>query len=112
MDFTITFSETPALARVRSSVKLFYDAGLAYTFDLTMTEDNNLSTDLNFLKPLTNSQFTLGIHAAANRQRTNQRTFTATDTFSGLLTTVTERYCAGQNRRSQLYLSDCWAHRR
>jgi hypothetical protein len=75
---------------------LFYDAGLAYTFDLTMTEDNNLSTDLSFLKPLTNSQFTLGIHGGANRTRTNERTFTATDTFSGLLTKVTEPYCAGR----------------
>jgi hypothetical protein len=94
--FHYNLFKTPALVRVRSAVKLFYDAGLAYTFDLTMTEDNNLSTDLSFLKPLTNSQFTLGIHAGANRTRTNQRTFTATDTFSGLLTRVTEPYCAGQ----------------
>lgn len=86
----------PALAEVRSAVKLFYDAGLAYSFDLTMTEDNNLSTDLSFLKPLTNSQFTLGLHGAGNRTRTNQRTFTATDTFSGLLTKVTEPYCQGK----------------
>lgn len=94
--FHYNLFKTPALARVRSAVKLFYDAGLAYTFDLTMTEDNNLSADLNFLKPLTNSEFRLGIHAAADRTRTNQRTFTATDTFSGLLTTVTEPYCAGK----------------
>jgi hypothetical protein len=86
----------PALAEVRSAAKLFYDAGLAYNFDLTMTEDNNLSTDVSFLKPLTNLQFTLGIHGGANRTRTNERTFTATDTFSGLLTKVTEPYCEGK----------------
>lgn len=86
----------PALVEVRSAAKLFYDAGIAYTFDLTMTEDNNLSTDLSFLKPLTNSQFTLGLHGAGNRTRVNERTFTATDTFSGLLTKVTEPYCKGK----------------
>lgn len=86
----------PDLVEVRSAVKLFYDTGLAYTFDLTMTEDNNLSTDLSFLKPLTNSQTTLGFHGGANRTRTNERTFTATDTFSGLLTKVTEPYCEGK----------------
>ena len=38
----------PALVKVRSAAKLFYDAGLAYSFDLTMTEDNNLTTDVAF----------------------------------------------------------------
>ncbi|BAC49318.1 blr4053 [Bradyrhizobium diazoefficiens USDA 110] len=95
-DFHYDLFKGAALVRVRSAAKLFYDAGLAYSFDLTMTEDNNLSTDVNFLKPLTNSQYTLGLHGSANRARVNQRTFTATDTFSGLLTKVPEAYCVGK----------------
>jgi hypothetical protein len=88
-------------AAIRSVAKLFYDAGIAYNFDLTMTEDNNLMTGLSFLKPLTEPVFTVGVNANANRTRSNTRTFTVTDTFSYLLTKLnTEvrgvRYCDGQ----------------
>ena len=65
---------------VRSVARLFYDTGIAYNFDLTMTEDNDLSTDISLLKPLTNPKVTLGINAGAKRKRTNNRTFTVTDT--------------------------------
>jgi hypothetical protein len=91
----------PEYVKVRSVAKLFYDAGIAYNFDLTMTENNDLMTGLSFLKPLTEPVFTLGVNAGAKRQRSNNRTFTVTDTFSYLLTKLnTEvrgvRYCDGQ----------------
>jgi hypothetical protein len=91
---------TPDLVHVRATAKLFYDTGIAYNFDLTGTEDNNLSADVNllrqqpFLQPL--SKFSLALNAGAQRRRANERTFTITDTFSGLLTQVTEAFCEGQ----------------
>jgi hypothetical protein len=86
---------------VRALARLFYDTGIAYNFDLTMTEDNNLSADFSFLKPLTNPKFTLGGTAGHSRKRSNNRTFTVTDTFHGLLVTLStpvdgHYYCDGQ----------------
>jgi hypothetical protein len=85
----------PQFVRVRQMIKLFYDTGIAYNFDFDIFEDNNLSTDVSFLKPLTNGKFTLGINAGAKRKRENHRVFTVTDTFSHLLTKVPESYCEG-----------------
>jgi len=87
--------------KVRSVAKLFYDTGIAYNFDLKMTENNDLSAELSFLKPLTEPAFTLGVNASTKRQRSNNRTFTVTDTFSYLLTKLNTdvrgyRYCDGQ----------------
>src|SRR5262249_30765977 len=86
---------------VRKLINLFYDAGIAYSFNLTMTENNDISTDINLLRPLTRPKFTLGVKAGATRARKNNRTFTVTDTFSHLLTKVNlpvrgVPYCEGQ----------------
>ena len=91
----------PQYVQVRNLINTFYDAGIAYNFDLTMTENNDLSTEINFLRPLTRPKFTLGISAGAKRERSNNRTFTVTDTFSYLLTKLNtpvrgRRYCDGQ----------------
>jgi hypothetical protein len=91
----------PKYVQVRSLINTFYDAGIAYNFDLTMIENNDLSADVNFLRPLTRPKFTLGISAGANRARSNNRTFTVTDTFSYLLTKLNtpvrgRHYCDGQ----------------
>jgi len=67
-----------------------------------MTENNNLTSDINLLKPLTTPRFTLGINAGALRRRTNERTFTITDTFGYLVARLNrknrygERYCDGK----------------
>ena len=92
----------PSYVQVRSFIKLFADSAIAYNFDLTMTENNDLTADINLLKPLTTPRFTLGISAGALRKRTNQRTFTITDTFGYLVTRLNrknrygERYCDGK----------------
>jgi hypothetical protein len=75
---------------------LFYDTGIAYIFDLTGTETNNLDAQVSFLKTFTNSKFSLGISGGLDRIRSNERTFTVTDTFGKLLTKVPEEYCEGQ----------------
>jgi hypothetical protein len=94
-DFHYDLFKGRQYVQVRSVLKLFYDTGIAYNFDLTMSENNDLTLDANFLKPLTEPRFTLGVAAGAKRRRTNERTFTVTDTFSHLLTQVPDRYCEG-----------------
>jgi hypothetical protein len=91
----------PQYVQVRALIDLFYAAGIGYNFDLTMTENNDLTTEINLLKPLTEPKFTLGINAGALRERSNNRLFTVTDTFSYLLTQLNtpvrgKRYCDGQ----------------
>ena len=75
-------------------VQLFYETGVAYNFDLEMTEVNNLNTEINLLRALTGSTFTLGIKARADRSRKNERFFTITDTFSSLVR-LRDNYCSG-----------------
>jgi len=82
--------------RVRMLVQLFYDTGVAYNFDLQMTEVNNLNTEINLLKPFTTSKFTLGIKGNFDRQRQNERLFTITDTFSSLIRLPSD-YCDGRS---------------
>ena len=81
--------------RVRAIMTVFYDTGIAYNYNLEMTENNNLDPSINLLKPFTNGKFTLGINGLAHKQRQNIRTFTVTDTFSGLVQNVPENYCTG-----------------
>lgn len=89
---------------VRRLINLFAGTAIAYNFDLTMTENNDLSAEINLLKPVTNPKFTLGIGAGAARSRANQRTFTITDTFGALIAQLNrlnrygERYCDGKIR--------------
>jgi hypothetical protein len=87
-------------AQVRNFYRVIYSAAIAYNFDLTMSEQNNLGTTIDLLGPWT-QKFTMGISADANRGRSNERSFTVTDTFSELLMTVNtpvrgHRYCDGQ----------------
>jgi hypothetical protein len=101
-DFRPGLFPGPSYVQVRSLINLFADTAIAYNFDLTMTENNDLATDINFLKPLTNPRFTLGVNAGAFRKRTNQRTFTITDTFGFLVARLNRkdayggRYCDGK----------------
>jgi hypothetical protein len=78
----------------RDVLQLFFDTGVAYTFDLEMTEQNNLNTEINLLKPFTGANLTFGIKARADRSRKNERIFTLTDSFSGLLR-LPDHYCSG-----------------
>jgi hypothetical protein len=79
---------------VASIVKLFFSTGVAYNFDLQMTEINNVDSQVDFLKPFLHQKHTLGIKAGLDRQRVNERTFTVTDTFGGLIR-LPRDYCEG-----------------
>ncbi|MBB5048163.1 hypothetical protein HNR60_002925 [Rhodopseudomonas rhenobacensis] len=78
----------------RDVLNTFFGTGVAATFDLEMTEENNLGTEINLLQPFSSSNFTLGIKGKANRLRKNERVFTITDSFSGLLR-LPDHYCSG-----------------
>jgi hypothetical protein len=90
----------PAHVQVRNVFDVIYSAGVAYTFDLTMSEDNNLGSTANFLGPWLN-KFTLGLTGDANRMRENERTFTITDKIGFLLRELNtpkpdgKQYCDG-----------------
>lgn len=71
--------------QLRNLFNLIYSTGLAYSFTLTMNEQNDLGTSWNFLGPWVPTKLTLGIGANANRSRENERTFTITDTLGYLL---------------------------
>jgi hypothetical protein len=68
----------------RAIFNLIYGAGVAYTFDLTMLETNDLNSTTNFLGTW-GATFTMNLMADVNRSRTNRRTFTITDKFTFLL---------------------------
>jgi hypothetical protein len=91
----------PDYVQYRHFYNLIYSAAVAYSFDLTMTEQNDLGTNLDFLGPW-KSKFTLNVSGNANRQRSNRRTFTITDTFQFLLANLNRAdetgvlYCDGQ----------------
>jgi hypothetical protein len=92
----------PSYDKVRSVAKLFYDAGIAYGFELTMTENDDVTAaGLTFIRPVLRPVLNLGLSGSATRKRSNLRTFTVTDTFSYLLTQLNtdvrgHRYCDGQ----------------
>jgi hypothetical protein len=74
----------PDYALVRAYFTIIYSTAIAYSFDLTMDEQNNLGTTLDFLGPWV-QKFTLGVTADANRERSNEEVFTLTDTLGDLL---------------------------
>ncbi|MHC4049197.1 hypothetical protein [Bradyrhizobium sp. 25ACV] len=71
----------------RNVLKVFYAIGIAYNFDLTMTEENNLSAGAaNLQQGSANALLKLGVGGSFTRKRSNDRSFTVTDTFEDLLT--------------------------
>ncbi|AVT80650.1 hypothetical protein [Rhodopseudomonas palustris] len=89
-----------AYDKVRTLIRTFYRTGVAYNFDLNITEDNDLTSQANLLRVLPEHVFRLNVGAGALRKRSNQRTFTVTDTFEYLLKTLNDpsrgSYCNGQ----------------
>jgi hypothetical protein len=93
----------PALftADAREFVNFFWNTGIAYNFNLDMTETNNLDAQIDFLHVLPGSVRTLGLGGGLDRQRENTRTFTLTDDFKGLLTLEPNDYCDGHLATSE-----------
>lgn len=88
------FSEYPLILDV---YKTIYSVGIAYNFDLKMNEENDIGTTIDVLGGWA-PKFNLEFNADLNRGRTNERSFTITDTFEGLITRLGHpsqgiRYC-------------------
>jgi hypothetical protein len=77
----------PGDLHVREMFDVIYAAAVAYNFDLNMSENNDLGAGVNLLGAW-QATFTAGINGNSKRMRANERTFTITDTFSYLLTTL------------------------
>jgi hypothetical protein len=82
--------------RVQLLFGLFYDTGIAYDYDLEMTEVTNLGGSINLLKPFIDGKGSLGLSASADRSRQNTRKFTVTDTFRGLVKDTPPKFCEDQ----------------
>lgn len=101
-NFSPKFFPGPQYVEVRRFIQLFAETAIAYNFDLIMTENNDLTTDITLLRTLVRPKFTLGINAGAKRKRSNQRTFTTADSFGYLVTQLNrknrygEQYCDGK----------------
>ena len=74
----------PNYARVRDYLTVIYSTAVAYSFDLMGDETNNFGTTVDGLGPWA-SKLTLGVTGDANRERSNERLFTLTDTLGDLL---------------------------
>jgi len=78
----------------RTVVGLLYHTGVAYNYDLLGVETTNFDPTINFIRPLPiTSLVSLGVGGNFDRQRQNERSFTITDTFGGLLANVHADYC-------------------
>jgi hypothetical protein len=112
-DLMTTFNPTvsfpgPGYSHVRDFFNVIYSAAIAYNFDLTMNEENDLGTTANFLGQW-QSKLMLGITGDVNRTRENLRTFTIADTFNYLLTTLNNpvrgvHYCDGHVAQGSNYI--------
>jgi hypothetical protein len=90
---------------VRNVIDIFYSIGVAYNFDLTMTENNDFSAgSANLQGGPSNSLFKLGLGGSVTRKRNNERSFTVTDTFSNLLTKLNTTVREGGRRDCDGYL--------
>jgi hypothetical protein len=89
------FSPKLFKGEVAAILSVFYDSGVAYTFDLDMSELNNFDPQVDLLKPFTHSKFTMGIKGTFDRKRENERLFSVTDSFSGLIK-MPDAYCTDQ----------------
>ena len=87
------FSPKLFKGRVGAIIAVFYDTGVAYTFDLDMSEINNFNTQFNLLKIFQNAKLTNGLPGGIDRTRQNERLFTITDLFGGLIR-LPDDYCS------------------
>lgn len=80
--------------RARAFVEYFWNTGVAYNFNLDMTEVDNFGAQVDFIQPLGRQTTTLALGGGLDRQRQNTRTFTITDDFHSLLN-LSPKYCDG-----------------
>jgi hypothetical protein len=80
----------------KTVVELLWNTGIAYNFDLQMTEVNNVDPEIDLLRMFSKSTEMLGLKGNFDRQRQNTRSFTITDNFADFVKKVRADYCNGQ----------------
>ena len=68
----------------RFFIEKYSKAAIAYDFTFDMTEDNDVSTAVDFLETFTHGMLGLGLKAEADRQRETIRNFRVSDTWGEL----------------------------
>ncbi|MCJ2091000.1 hypothetical protein MKK67_00525 [Methylobacterium sp. J-072] len=74
-------------------VDLIWRTGIAYNYNLEMTETNNNDGSLNLINVFPRSNRSFGFGAKLDLERQNTRIFTITDTFGTLVNSVDPDYC-------------------
>ena len=74
---------------VRRSLEVFWTTGVAYNFKLDMQEIDNADGELDVGSLFARRAFGIAFKAGLDRSRENTRTFTVTDTFGGLVKSLT-----------------------
>ncbi|MEY9120644.1 hypothetical protein [Bradyrhizobium yuanmingense] len=69
-------------------IKLFWETGIAYNFQLQMLETNNIDPTTDLLTFSGKNQFSSPVTGSADRTRQNTRTFTVSDTFGFLINNI------------------------
>lgn len=88
------FDPTLLTGFARYVVEVMLRIGVAYNFDLTGYEQNNIDPEINFIRPLPiSTSVSLGLKGNFDRYRQNERSFTVTDNFYALIKSVPESYC-------------------
>jgi hypothetical protein len=78
----------------RNVIGLLLHTGIAYNFDLTGLEKNNVNAEVNFLRPLPIMTLpSLNAKGNFDRSRQNERLFTITDNFQDLVKKTPPGYC-------------------
>ena len=77
----------------RAALDKYDQAAIAYDFTFDITEKNDVSANLDFLRTFSRGPLTLGVSGSSERQRQNTRNFRVTDSFEELVTKVSDDYC-------------------
>lgn len=94
-DSITTFDPSQLTGFANTVVGLLYNTGIAYYYDLTGLETNNIDPSVDLIRPTPiTSLFTLGVAGNFDRQRQNERAFTITDNFGDLVRKVHDSYCS------------------
>jgi hypothetical protein len=89
-----SFNPSHVTGFANTVTRLLYGTGIAYFYDLTGLETNNINPEVNLIRPTPiSSLFTLGVTGKFDRQRQNEWTFTITDKFGDLVQKTDARYC-------------------
>ncbi|MFK5598299.1 hypothetical protein ACFZ8E_15085 [Methylobacterium sp. HMF5984] len=81
-----SFDPKRLTGNARAIIGLLWGTGVAYTYDLEMTELNANGISINLLDVFTRSTRALGLNASADFQRQNTELFTASTTLGKMVT--------------------------